>query len=137
MVSSSDLKIPQPPPLAPFAKGGTPGQNAFLTQQAAIDKQVVLNKTLAGGKKFNGGALAAINVQTVPNTYPSVYGPGFNEQLQLQNAGTAGQAQLYAKYDSYATVKGGKRRRKTSKSRKRMTSKKRKTNRIRRRTYKK
>lgn len=137
MVSSLNLKLPSPPPLAPFAQGGTPGQNAFLTQQAAIDKQVALNKALAGGNKFKGGALAAVNVQTVPSPYRSVYGPGFNEQLQLQNSGTSGQAQLYSKYDSYATVKGGKRRRKTSKSRRRTVSKKRKTNRIRRRTYKK
>ena len=135
MVSSLNLKIPSPPPLAPFAQGGTPGQNAFLNQQVAIDKQVALNKALAGGNKFKGGA-NAINVETVPNTYPSVYGPGFNEKLQLQNAGTSGQAQLYAKYDSYATVKGGKRRKRASKKRKSRTSKKRRASK-KRRTYKK
>ena len=134
MVSSLNLKIPSPPPLAPFAQGGTPGQNAFLNQQVAIDKQVALNKALAGGNKFKGGALATVNVETVPSPYRSVYGPGFNEKLQLQNAGTSGQAQLYAKYDSYATVKGGKRRRKTN--RKRRTYKKRNTIK-KRRTYKK
>ncbi len=134
MVSNSDLKIPSPPPLAPFAQGGTPGQNAFLTQQVAIDKQVALNKALAGGNKFKGGA-TAINVETVPTPYRSVYGPGFNEQLQLQNSGTSGQAQLYSKYDSYATVKGGKKRRKY-KSRKNRASKKRKTSK-KRKMYKK
>ena len=87
MVSSSDLKLPSPPPLAPFAQGaGTPGQAAFLNQQVATDKQVALNRALTGGTKLKGGA-TAINVETVPSPYRSGYGANFNEKLQLQNSG--------------------------------------------------
>ena len=119
MVSSSDLKLPSPPPLAPFAQGaGTPGQAAFLNQQVATDKQVALNRALTGGTKLKGGA-TAINVETVPSPYRSVYGANFNEKLQLQNSGTSGQAQLNSKYDNYATVKGGKRRKRRSYRKKR------------------
>ena len=135
MVSSSDLKLPSPPPLAPFAQGaGTPGQAAFLNQQVATDKQVALNRALTGGTKLKGGA-TAINVETVPSPYRSVYGANFNEKLQLQNSGTSGQAQLNSKYDNYATVKGGKRRKRRS-YKKTKTSKKRRSYR-KKRTYKK
>jgi hypothetical protein len=132
-MSSANLKIPSPPPLAPFARGGNPGQAAFLNQQAAINEQVELNK------KFAGGA-TTIKVETVPSPYKSSYGPDFNEKMQLQNAGTVGQSELYSKYDKFATVKGGKRRKsyksyKRRRTYKRMTGKRRRS--YKRRTYKK
>jgi len=138
-MSSANLKIPSPPPLAPFAQGGTPGQAAFLNQQAAINEQVELNKKFAGGKKYKGGS-TTIKVETVPSPYKSSYGADFNEKMQLQNAGTAGQSELYAKYDKFANVKGGKRR-KSYKSYKRRRTYKRMTGKRmtgkRKRTYKK
>jgi hypothetical protein len=140
-LSSANLKIPSPPPLAPFARGGNPGQAAFLNQQAAINEQVELNKKFAGGKKYKGGS-TTIKVETVPSPYKSSYGPDFNEKMQLQNAGTAGQSELYAKYDKFATVKGGKRMtKKRKRSYKRMTGKRRRSYKRmtgkKRRTYKK
>ena len=136
MTTSMDLKIPSPPQVVPFENGGSPGQAAFLNQQAQINKQVALNKALAGGKKYKGGA--AINVQTIPSPYTSVYGSNFINNEQLKNAGTTGQSQLNSDYDKYASIKGGKmkksKRRKTC--RKKASNKKRKTAR-KRRTYKK
>lgn len=138
MTTSMDLKIPSPPQVVPFENGGSPGQAAFLNQQAQINKQVALNKALAGGKKYKGGATASIDVQTIPSPYTSVYGPNFINNEQLKNAGTTVQSQLNSEYDKYATIKGGKRskRRKRKTGRKGASKKKRKTGR-KRRTYKK
>lgn len=133
-MTSIDLKVPSPPPVMPFERGGSPGQSAFLNQQAQINKQVALNKALAGGKKYKGGA--AIDVQTIPSPYTSVYGPNFINNEQLKNAGTSGQSQLNSEYDKYATIKGGKRSKKRKTGRKKASKKKRKTAR-KRRTYKK
>ena len=96
---------------------GTPQQSAMASMNSKAQIQAQANKAMAGGKikknKRFGGASGSIVVPQYQMQYHPQGGPGTNPNNQIQeNAQTATQGAANQKYDNYATVKGGSRRRK-------------------------
>ena len=100
---------------------GTPAASAMAIMKGNAMTQASANKGLAGGKikrskrRYNGGAsdVQVIPQFNIPYTVTNGTGTGPNSQIQTglttsTQMGTAGNA----KYDAYASVKGGSRRRK-------------------------
>lgn len=93
---------------------GTPQQSAMASMNSKAQLQAQANKAMAGGKiKRFGGASGTIVVPQYQMQYQPQGGPGTNPNNQIQgNAQTATQGAANQKYDNYATVKGGSKRRK-------------------------
>ena len=103
---------------------GTPASSAMTNMKATAVTQTNATKAMAGGKikrngrSYRGGAASGSTIivpQITPMLYKPVGGPGTgpndqatNNLINLTQSGTAGNA----KYDNYATVMGGYRRRK-------------------------
>ena len=100
---------------------GTPAESAMANMKGTAMTQASANKGLAGGKikrsrrRYNGGASDGIVVPQYHMLYTPTNGTGTGPNSQIQaglttstQMGTAGNA----KYDAYASVKGGSKRRK-------------------------
>ena len=101
---------------------GTPAASAMANMKGTAMTQASANKGLAGGKikrskrRYNGGGASdgfVVPQYQIPYTVTNGTGTGPNSQIKggLETStqmGTAGNA----KYDAYASVKGGSRRRK-------------------------